>query len=431
MEKKKENGREEKHKKFLLVLPLLVLPFLTMAFWVLGGGKGKERGGIEELSGFNPELPSAKVDEKKLDKLAFYNQAERDSLKWLEKAKQDPYYTEESNDLYGYNPAFNPYSMDAGDYDSPSTTNHGYADPNEQKVYDKLRQLDMVLENAKASDNADYTTSVPEREATNIREDVDRLEQMMQLMQGAQHEDPEMQQINSVLESILDIQHPERVQDRLRQSSNENRGQVFAVAAYQKQTPITLLDNKSTREYAEKYQVNPQRRDNRFFGMDDYALGDDGDYSIEAVVHETQTLVTGSTVKLRLLNDVFINGRLIPKDNFVFGTASLRGERLEVGIESIRLDNALFPVKLSVHDMDGLAGIYIPGAISRDVAKQSGDQAIQGMSFGTMSPSLGVQAASAGIELGRNLLSRKIKLVKVEVKAGYKVLLKDGKKREF
>lgn len=75
--------------------------------------------------------------------------------------------------------------------------------------------------------------------------------------------------------------------------------------------------------------------------------------------------------------------------------------------------------------MDGMEGVYIPGAITRDVMKQSGDQSLQGLGMMSMSPSLGMQAASAGIELGKNLLSRKIRLVKVQVKAGYRVLLMD------
>ena len=65
------------------------------------------------------------------------------------------------------------------------------------------------------------------------------------------------------------------------------------------------------------------------------------------------------------------------KGNFVFGTAQLNDERLEINISSIRSGNNLFPVKLDVYDMDGLAGIYIPGAISRDVAKQSADNSLQ------------------------------------------------------
>ena len=42
-----------------------------------------------------------------------------------------------------------------------------------------------------------------------------------------------------------------------------------------------------------------------------------------------------------------------------------------------------------------------------------------------MDPSLKAQAAAAGISAAKTLLSRKVKQVKVMVKAGYKVLLKD------
>lgn len=45
----------------------------------------------------------------------------------------------------------------------------------------------------------------------------------------------------------------------------------------------------------------------------------------------------------------------------VSGLVSLENERLQVEISSIRYNNSLFPVKLEVYDMDGLAGIYIPG----------------------------------------------------------------------
>lgn len=75
--------------------------------------------------------------------------------------------------------------------------------------------------------------------------------------------------------------------------------------------------------------------------------------------------------------------------------------------------------------MDGLAGIHIPGAITRDVAKQSADNSLQMMELTTLDPSLKAQATAAGINTAKSLLSRKVKLVKVMVKAGYKVLLKD------
>ena len=151
---------------------------------------------------------------------------------------------------------------------------------------------------------------------------------------------------------------------------------------------------------------------------------------IEAVIHETQTLVNGSTVKLRLVNDIYINGVLIPKNNFVFGIARLNGERLEIKISSIRYQNSLFPVELQVYDIDGIDGIYIPGAITRDVAKESADRSIQGIGYTTLDPSIGAQAAGAGIEAAKTLFTKKVKLIKVTVKADYQVLLKEDNNKQ-
>jgi len=96
----------------------------------------------------------------------------------------------------------------------------------------------------------------------------------------------------------------------------------------------------------------------------------------------------------------------------------------------VRFGNSLFPVELSVYDMDGLDGIYIPGAITRDVAKQSADRSMQTIGLTSLDPSWGAQAASAGIEAAKTLFSRKVKLIKVTVKAGYQVLLRDEKQKQ-
>jgi conjugative transposon TraM protein len=116
----------------------------------------------------------------------------------------------------------------------------------------------------------------------------------------------------------------------------------------------------------------------------------------------------------------------VPEGSFVYGIALLKGERLTVEINSIRSATNLFTVKLAVYDMDGLPGIYIPGTISRDVAKQSADNSLSLMELSSVDPSLKAQATVAGIGAAKNLLSKKVKLVKVLVKAGYKVLLKNS-----
>ncbi len=143
------------------------------------------------------------------------------------------------------------------------------------------------------------------------------------------------------------------------------------------------------------------------------------------MVNSNQILVNGAVIQLRLTGDVFINGILIPKGTSVNGIASLNNERLEAEVSSVRYKNHLLAIKLELYDMDGLPGIYIPGSISRDVAKNSADNSLQLMELTALDPSLKAQAATAGINTAKSLISRKVKQVKVMIKEGYKVLLKD------
>ena len=117
----------------------------------------------------------------------------------------------------------------------------------------------------------------------------------------------------------------------------------------------------------------------------------------------------------------------IPKDSFVFGVAQLQNERLEIQIQHIRFQDHILPVALKVFDLDGLSGIHIPGAITRDAAQQSADRTVQMMRLSSLDASLVGQAASAGMEAAKNLIGKKVRLTKVNVQAGYQVLLRDEK----
>lgn len=412
-------------RRLFTVLPLLVLPFITMFFWALGLAKTESPEAAPGPQGFNFNLPDANLENKDpLDKLGFYDKARRDSLRLAELMKNDPYYRQaadtgrrtDSSKLLGLatkGPGYGTYPLPASPYEN--------VDPNEAKVYQKLNQLTASLNSATDAqvkpdgEDLPFPSSPP-------NPDLSRLEELMRGAgsdQAADTGDPELKELSGMLERVLDIQHPERVQQRLRETSKKNRGQVFAVAAGEKQTPITSLSGKD---------VSPNGASNGFYSLSEEVQPEAGLPAIAAVIHENQELVSGSTIKLRLTDDVFINGMLIPKNNFVFGTASLDGDRLRIQINSMRYQNNLFPVSLAVFDLDGIDGIHVPGAITRDAAKQSGDRAIQSIGMTTFDQSIGAQAASAGIELTRNLLSKKVKLIKVSVKAGYQVLLRDNKR---
>ncbi|MBN8879876.1 MAG: conjugative transposon protein TraM [Sphingobacteriales bacterium] len=421
---KMENVNEKKRKqRFYLMAPLLVLPFLTFGFWALGGGKANSTATNENLvkHGLKIELPNARVNDKPMDKLSYYDQAYADSLKLVELKRHDPYYKNEDTSE-NYSRFSNPAMFAGnGNPENPSGQ-YGYdglytaQTSNEAKVYERLHSLNAIL----SQDNAPATTLDNQIEQTARqpldKADIDRLEKLLKMTQETKREpDPEMQELSGMLEKVLDIQHPERVQEKLRKTSTENKGKIFSVSATNTITPISVLENE-----------NKQPVSTGFFSLEEAPEVIKADYNtISAVVHESQTLVSGSIVKLRLSSDIYINGELVPKDNFVFGIANLNGERLSIVIENIRYGQAIYPVKLRVFDLDGIDGIHIPGAISRDVAKQSGNEALQGVNVSTIDPSLGAQAASAGIELGKSLIGKKVKLTKVTVKAGYKVILKD------
>jgi hypothetical protein len=70
-------------------------PFLTMAFgrWVAAMMQLMEKN-KKQLQGLNLQLPNAnlKDDDKMADKMSFYDQADKDSIKLAEEMRNDPYY---------------------------------------------------------------------------------------------------------------------------------------------------------------------------------------------------------------------------------------------------------------------------------------------------------------------------------------------------
>ena len=430
MEQQTLNEQQQKQRKFFLFLPLICVPFLTLMFWLMGGGKtqtvlAKADGGL------NLNLPDAHNKETEFNKLDFYNQAEKDSLKLQELMKADPNYAMSKDSEYLATQDFlssTPAGLNTSLYSGSNNNPAGQ----EARIYNRLNQLQNELSrNYAAPEDNHYSAPYRSYSAPSVGSaEVDRLEKMMETMSETAEEDKEVSQLSSMMDKILDIQHPDRVQQRLKEQSAAHLGQVYAFKTAPKSAVITVLDNRPVKQYAEQFNKSPDKEMNTFYGLNNEIVGQPDLNAIAAVVHETQTLVSGSTIKLRLCSDAFINGVQIPKGSFIFGLVSLRGERLEVDIDGIQYKESLFPVKLSVYDLDGIAGIRIPGAITRDVIKQNSDQTIQSLSMGTFDQTLGAQAASAGIELGKNLLSKKVKQIKVEVKAGYRILLKDNKRKD-
>lgn len=154
--------------------------------------------------------------------------------------------------------------------------------------------------------------------------------------------------------------------------------------------------------------------------------------TIAAVVANNQSVTDGESVKLRTTEPMWVGSRLIPRNTVIVGSARLQGERLEIEISSIECDGSIYDVELQVYDSDGQEGINIPNSMESDALHEIG--ANMGSTMGSsinISTNTGAQIAS---DVGRGLingvsqyLNKKLRTVKIHLKAGYRVMLHQPK----
>ncbi|WP_149243002.1 conjugative transposon protein TraM [Dyadobacter sp. 32] len=425
-------------RRFYTFLPLLVIPFITMLFWILiGKYLGKESNQPEGVhKGLLMKLPDAILkNDDAFNKLSYYKKAAADSARLRDLIAKDPYYLDtamaSADTLLGIPLKGLEGSQHKRKFRGTKSSQMDIHNQ-EQQMHSKLAELDKALTQTShpgIKEKRDDTQTV--RVRTDTDHQIQQLQKMMtgiNLDESRAGRDPEMVELNNMLDKILEIQDPEKASDKLRAESLAHKKQVFPVLKSCDADPVTIL--QAGHLPGDSLAPSPVNYQNEgFYSLEDQQDVNSSQNAIEAWIDQTQKLVTGATVKLRLANDIFVSGERLSKGQAIFGTASLNQERLLVHIESIRNENSVFAVNLSVYDADGVEGIYIPGAISRDLTKQSADRTVQGLSIPITDPSLGAQAASAGIQAAKTFLGRKAKLVQVTVKAGYRVLLIDKNSR--
>lgn len=382
-----------KKRKFLMVLPLLILPFIFGLFFIFGGGRASvvNPGEIKAV-GINTQLPDAHFSKKKdRDKMALYESAAQDSSNYKEALKNDPYrvdsgkvdsmsfgHSQELKDLLDKSAAVFPDRGFEKLNTSVASNSNRAAESREKEIKEKLSVLQGII-NAK-----------PEKPTANAaNKDLPIENSKVEKASGSAKDinpgvtDPELSQLDKMLDKVMAIQHPESARDSLRQIPGKTQS---------------------------IYSVEPDSKGN----------------AVLAIIPEKQVIVSGATIRIQLGEPVHIAGISMPADQFLYGTAMLSNERLKVQVRSIRVGNNIFPVDLNLYDLDGMEGIFVPGSMSRDVSKQSFDQGMSGLGITTLDPSIGAQAASAGIQAAKTLISRKVKLIEMTIPSGYQVLLKNA-----
>jgi ribosomal protein L14 len=352
-----------KKRKFYLAVPILILPFMTMAFWALGGGKdaGKAATIIPD-KGIDMVLPSAQFkDKKEKDKMDIYQAAGKDTSKTKDGVSKS------FIQAMGFDPKAATPTDSAKTSKIITPVYANTADQQSAKIQARLAQINRQINQPRPVPYAP-TTSAPDPE-------VKRLNKMMKTMNSGNGEDPEMKQLNSMLTKIQAIQNPDMV----------------------------------------KAQISKKKEKESIFR------------AIPAIVDGKQKVKDGAAVKLKLTDTVTLKNQLLPKGHEIFGVCQVTNQRLLLTIQNIRLDKQIIPVNLTVFSLDGMPGIPAPEAELGGAAGNGADNAIQNMQFLSMDQSLGAQAAAGGVNAAKGLFSKKVKKIKVKLSDKYPVLLKINK----
>lgn len=150
--------------------------------------------------------------------------------------------------------------------------------------------------------------------------------------------------------------------------------------------------------------------------------------TVRACVASTQVIRAGSTVQLRLLEAVRIDGVTIPRNTPLYSLATISGMRLQVMVSSVEYGGRIFAVEAVAYDLDGQPGLNVPNSRERTALKEA--LASVGQTAGTsvnVTRSAGQQVLSelarGGLQASSQYVAGKLREVKITLKANHQLLL--------
>lgn len=149
----------------------------------------------------------------------------------------------------------------------------------------------------------------------------------------------------------------------------------------------------------------------------------------KACIHGDQTVVTGSTVRMRLLQDITISGMKIPANTLFYGVATLGANRLDIVVSNLKVGNNLNPVSVVVFDNDAMKGLNLPNNLKANAAKRMEQGLVQNIdmplsSIGTMASEV-TSVVNATTQIAKQILNMSLSQVKVHLKSNYEMYIQE------
>lgn len=418
-EKKELTPQQLQKRKKMVIFPLLFLLFAASMWLIFAPSKDKKE---EEKVGFNTELPTPKENGIVSDKREAYIQ-EAMQAKQQEKMRslQDFAFDLGENE----EPAPKPveYADNPEMFENNYPSSRGNAFQSSTNAYQDInKQLGSFYE--------EPTTKEDDQAQTALEERIQELERRLVEEQARKTEEEEQL---ALIEKSYEIasrymnggQQPSG--DALtEQTTNVSRGKVQTQPVTQvRRNVVSLLAAPMPDSVFMQEFVKP-----RNWGFNTAAGNENiqDKNSIKACVYQTVTIVDGQEVGLRLMEPMMAGNNLIPANTIINGAARISGERMSITVSAIQHAGNVIPIELMVYDLDGGLGIYVPGSEEINAVKEIAANMGSGMGSSiTITDDAGSQLLA---DLGRSAIqgasqyvSKKMRTVKITLKAGYQVLL--------
>lgn len=377
----KSQAERQKMMKYLIVMPAAILCGAVI-LWLLytSLNKSDERVG----DAFNTEIPEGENDGMK-DKMSEYEAAE---------AAKEKETRQQTVSVLDTLTATTPQDSDMRQPSAVETSAQAY-----QEVQASLDDF-FVPENNEAAQVAELQARIDELEAQNAMAQQQQQPDQMEILERSYQLAAQYMGNGNGGNYQTQTQPEEKGKRDVQPVAQVNRNVVSSLSASSSRSFNTSVGSSKT--------VNKN--------------------TIAAVVASNQSVTDGESVKLRTTEPMWVGSRLIPRNTVIVGSARVQGERLEIEISSIECDGSIYDVELQVYDSDGQEGINIPNSMESDALHEIG--ANMGSTMGSsinISTNTGAQIAS---DVGRGLingvsqyLNKKLRTVKVHLKAGYRVML--------
>ena len=423
-EKKELTPQQIQQRKKMLVYPLMGLVFLGSMYLIFAPSE-KDEAKVESVGGFNADIPQPKGDGIISDKKTAYEQEQMEN-KQADKMRslQDFAFSLGEENGNGEDLTL----IDDAPAEKPKTNviDFGAGAPNNSRS--SIQSSAAAYRDMNRQLGSFYETPKEDKEKEELKRQVEELTARLDAKEnGAGSMDEQvalMEKSYELAAKYMNGGQQGQVAQVIPTVPVQGKGSATPVKVVSNRTVAGLQQPMRNSEFITEYGKPRNYGFNTAVGSS-YSMGKN---TIQACVHNDQTLMDGQTVKLRLLEPLQAGNVIVPKNSLVSGSAKVQGERLDILVSSLEYAGNIIPVELTVYDSDGQKGLSVPSSLEQEAAKEA--MANIGAGLGTsisFAQSAGQQVAmdiTRGLmQGGSQYLAKKFRTVKVHLKANYQVML--------